>query len=93
MLSEQRLDGLRERNKDLLNQLKLQGEELGRLCGRSRSGKREREDGAEGSRDPAEILTDGDRGPARAALAKPRLTGNGTDTKRHKESPPKLATR
>lgn len=92
MASEQRLDGLRERNKDLLNQLKLQGEELGRLC---RSGKRGREDGAEETRDPEEILllTDGDRGPATAALAKPRLTGNETDTLRHKESPPKLATR
>ncbi|XP_070759641.1 migration and invasion-inhibitory protein [Enoplosus armatus] len=75
MLSTDRLDVLRERNKDLLNQLKQQQEKLERLGGCSHSRKREREDEAEERRDPAEILTltDGDRGAARAALAKPTV--------------------
>lgn len=89
MASTERLDGLRERNKDLLHQLKLQREELERLCGCSQSCKREREHGAEERRDPAEIriLTDGDRGPARAALAKPRFAGNETVCIMHWRSP------
>lgn len=61
---------LRQRNKDLLSQLKQQRDKLVQL-----SHKREREDGAEGRSDPAEILilTDVDRRPARAALAKPTV--------------------
>ncbi len=75
-----RLDVLRERNKDLLSQLRQHRLKLEHLCGYSHSRKREREDGAEEREDPAEILTltDGDRGLARAALAKPtvRFSGN-----------------
>ncbi|XP_044022315.1 migration and invasion-inhibitory protein isoform X2 [Siniperca chuatsi] len=77
MSSTDRLDVLRGRNKDLLNQLKQQREKLERLTGCSHSRKREREDEdeAEERRDPAEVLTltDGDRGAARAALAKPTV--------------------
>ena len=80
MSSTDRLDVLRERNKELLNQLKQQREKLERLSGCSQSRKREREDEAEERRDPAEILTlnEKDRRPARAALAKPtvRFAGN-----------------
>lgn len=74
-----RLEVLRERNKDLLNHLTRLGAGLERLNGCSR---REREDEAEARRDPAEIvtLTDGDRGPARNALSKAivRFAGNET---------------
>ncbi|KAM7402309.1 hypothetical protein PAMP_017556 [Pampus punctatissimus] len=59
-----RLDVLRERNNYLLTQLKQQREKL-RLGGCSQSRKRERGDESE-----MLTLTDGDRGPARAALAK-----------------------
>ncbi|KAE8298411.1 Migration and invasion-inhibitory protein IGFBP2-binding protein Invasion-inhibitory protein 45 [Larimichthys crocea] len=63
------LDVLRQRNKDLLDQLK-------RLSGCSQSRKRDREDEAEESREPAQLLrtlTDGDRGAGRAALARPTV--------------------
>ncbi|XP_070815968.1 uncharacterized protein miip isoform X2 [Chaetodon trifascialis] len=75
MSATDRLDVLRKRNKDLLNQLKQQREKVERLYGCGQSRKREREDEAEQKRDPADILilTDGDRGPARAALAKPTV--------------------
>ncbi|XP_041816647.1 migration and invasion-inhibitory protein [Chelmon rostratus] len=75
MSAKDRVDVLRERNKDLLNQLKQQREKLEGLFGSRQSRKREREDEAEEKTDPAEvlILTDGDRGPARAALAKPTM--------------------
>ncbi|XP_029287727.1 migration and invasion inhibitory protein [Cottoperca gobio] len=75
MSSMDRIYVLRDRNKDLLNQLKQQREKLERFSGCSQSRKREREDEAEQKRDPAEIrtLTDGDRGSARAALAKPTV--------------------
>ncbi|XP_038551815.1 migration and invasion-inhibitory protein [Micropterus salmoides] len=75
MSSTDRLDVLRERNKNLLKQLKQQREKLELLGGCSPSRKREREDEAEVGRDPAEIrtLTDGDRGAAMAALAKPTV--------------------
>uniref|UniRef100_A0AAQ4P0E1 Migration and invasion inhibitory protein n=1 Tax=Gasterosteus aculeatus aculeatus TaxID=481459 RepID=A0AAQ4P0E1_GASAC len=63
-----RLDVLRHRNKDLLNRLKQQREELERLGGCSRSRKRGREDEAEDRREPAGVLTGGHRG---AALARP----------------------
>ncbi len=72
MSSTDRLELLRERNRDLLNRLKQQREQLSG-CGLSR--KREREDEAEEGRDPTETLTltDGDCGLARAALAKPTV--------------------
>lgn len=91
-MSLDRLELLRERNKQLLDQLRRHGAELERLCGRSESRKREREDGPEERtppeerRTPAErtppeetvTMTGGDRGPARAALARPcvRFAGN-----------------
>lgn len=75
-----RLEVLREHNKQLLDQLRQHGEKLERLCGCSESRKREREDGAE-ERGPLEEtvwMTGEDRGPARAALAKPsvKFAGN-----------------
>ncbi|KAM9362347.1 migration and invasion inhibitory protein [Symphorus nematophorus] len=77
MASLDRLDILRERYKDLLKQLKQQREELQRLTCYNQSRKREREGEAEGMEtDPAAevlTLTDGDRAPARAALAKPSV--------------------
>ncbi|XP_059185075.1 migration and invasion-inhibitory protein isoform X2 [Centropristis striata] len=75
MSSMDRLEVLRERNKELLKQLKQQREKLERLSGCNQSRKREREGGAEESTEPAEVLTltGGDRGPARAALAKPTV--------------------
>lgn len=80
MWSTEQLDVLRERNKDLLNRLKQQREELERPSCFGHSRKREREDEAEERRDSAEILTvtDGESGFARAALARPsvRFTGN-----------------
>ncbi|XP_069546684.1 migration and invasion-inhibitory protein isoform X1 [Brachyistius frenatus] len=57
-MSTDRLDVLRERNKHLLSQLRQQ---------REMSRKRERED------EEMVTLTDGDRGPARAALSKPSV--------------------
>lgn len=82
MSAKDRVDALRERNKDLLNQLKQQREKLEGLFGSRQSRKREREDEAEEKTDPAEvlILTDGDRGPARAALAKPTMRFAGNET-------------
>lgn len=70
-----RLDTLRELNKDLLSQLKQQRENLERLSGFSQSRKRKREDGAEEERDPAEVLTltGGEGRPARAALTRPTV--------------------
>lgn len=67
-----RLEVLRERNKQLLDQLRQHGEKLERLCGCRESRKREREDGAEERRPLEETIgmTGGDRGLARAALAK-----------------------
>nr|XP_020453807.1 migration and invasion-inhibitory protein [Monopterus albus] len=75
MSSMDRLDALRERNKHLLNQLRQQREKLERLRGCSQGRKRERENEAEERREPEEMvtLTDGDRGYARAALAKPTV--------------------
>ncbi|KAM7422830.1 hypothetical protein PAMA_010728 [Pampus argenteus] len=68
MLSTGRLDVLRERNNYLLTQLKQQREKLS-LGGCSQNRKRERVDEPE-----MLTLTDGDRGPARAALAKSTVT-------------------
>ncbi|XP_030276085.1 migration and invasion inhibitory protein [Sparus aurata] len=75
MWSTEQLDVLRERNKDLLNRLKQQREELERPSCFGHSRKREREDEAEERRDSAEILTvtDGESGFARAALARPSV--------------------
>ena len=86
MSSSDRLDVLRERYKDLLKQLKQHREKLALLSGCSQGRKREREEeeAEDRSTDPAAAevltLTDGDRGPARAALAKPtvRFAGNKT---------------
>ncbi|XP_026023440.1 migration and invasion inhibitory protein [Astatotilapia calliptera] len=71
-MSMDRLEVLRERNKQLLDQLRQHGEKLERLCGCRESRKREREDGAEERRPLEETIgmTGGDRGLARAALAK-----------------------
>lgn len=75
MSSDDRLDVLRERNKELLIQLRQQQEILEHLCGGSQSRKREREDGKEEDRPAAEMrtLTDGDRAPARAALRQTKV--------------------
>lgn len=70
MSSANRLDVLRERNKELLNRLKQRGQTLERLSGCSQSHQREREGGAEERRGPAVTRSDGGRGPARAALAR-----------------------
>lgn len=66
MSSADGLDSLRERNKELLNRLRRENEKLERLS-------RKRETGAGGGGRSAETvaLTGADRGPARAALAKP----------------------
>ncbi|XP_030584314.1 LOW QUALITY PROTEIN: migration and invasion inhibitory protein [Archocentrus centrarchus] len=74
-MSIDRLGLLREHNKQLLDQLRQHGEKLERLCGRSESRKREREDEAEERTPPKETVTvtGGDREPARAALAKPSV--------------------
>ncbi len=82
MSSTDRLDVLRERNKDLMNKLKQQREKLEQLCGFSKGRKREREGEAEEGGDRAEILTltGGNRGTARAALAKPTLRFAGNQT-------------
>ncbi|KAM8757317.1 migration and invasion inhibitory protein [Acanthopagrus schlegelii] len=75
MWPTERLDVLRERNRDLLNRLEQQREELERPSCLGHSRKREREDEAEERRDSAEILTvtDGESGFARAALARPTM--------------------
>lgn len=70
MSSTDRLDALRERNKDLLKQLKQQRQKLDRMSGCSQGRKREREGEAEESREEMVTRTDGDHGSARAALAK-----------------------
>lgn len=84
MLSTDRLDALRERNKDFMNQLWQQREKLESLSGFSQRRKREREDEAEERRRPAEVLTptltDGARGPARAAPEKLTVRFAGNDT-------------
>lgn len=73
MSSADRLDVLRERNKDLLDQLLRQREKI-----EVGSRKRHREDGAETQQsiESEEVLTitDADRGPARAALSRPTVT-------------------
>lgn len=75
-------DVLRKRNKYLLEQLREQREKLERVSGCSSSRKREREaeEEEQNERRQSEVvvtLTEGRRGPARAALAKPsvRFTG------------------
>lgn len=74
-------DVLRERNKYLLEQLREQREKLERVSGCSLSRKRGREaEEEEEEWRQSEVmvtLTEGHRGPARAALAKPsvRFTG------------------
>ncbi|XP_040890248.1 migration and invasion-inhibitory protein [Toxotes jaculatrix] len=75
MSSADRLNALRGLNKDLLNKLKQQREKLELLSGCSQSRKREKEDETRDRREPEEMvtLTDGDRGPARAALARPTV--------------------
>ncbi|GAA6231975.1 migration and invasion-inhibitory protein isoform X1 [Lates japonicus] len=70
MSSTDRLDALRERNKDLLKQLKQQRQKLGRMSGCSQGRKREREGEAEERREEMVTRTNGDHGSARAALAK-----------------------
>lgn len=78
MSSVDRLDVLRERNKDLLQQLKRQRE---RTLEPSRySRKREREEEEEEEESVRSLIrTEGDRGRARAALRKTAVTsaGNG----------------
>uniref|UniRef100_A0A1A8RQ86 Migration and invasion inhibitory protein n=1 Tax=Nothobranchius rachovii TaxID=451742 RepID=A0A1A8RQ86_9TELE len=66
-MSADRLDDLRERNKRLLEQLQQQRVNLEQISGCSESRKRGREDEVTVTR------TDGDRAPARAALAKPSV--------------------
>lgn len=82
MWPTERLDVLRERNRDLLNRLKQQREELERPSCFGHSRKREREDEGEERRDSAEILTvtDGESGFARAALARPTVRFAGSDS-------------
>ncbi|KAJ0068896.1 hypothetical protein NL108_014016 [Boleophthalmus pectinirostris] len=77
MSSTGRLDILRERNKALLAQLQQQRKKLEEaVSGGVENRKRDREDGTENSCEAEdEVLTikDGNRGPARAALAKPKV--------------------
>lgn len=83
MSSTDRVDILRELNKDLLNQLKQQREKLERLSGcRRQSRKREREDEAGERRDPEETrtLTWGGQGSSRAGLTKPTVRFSGNET-------------
>ncbi|XP_029007973.1 migration and invasion-inhibitory protein [Betta splendens] len=67
------VDALRERNKDLLNQLRQQRQNFEFLSDFSQSRRERKEEAAERSQ-PAEVptqtLTDGRRRPARAALSK-----------------------
>ncbi|KAM9859330.1 migration and invasion inhibitory protein [Aulostomus maculatus] len=72
MLLTDRLEVLRQRNKDLLAQLSQQREKLERPCGCGHQ--REEED--EEKQQPKDVLTltNGDRGPARAALAASSVT-------------------
>ncbi|CAN9512078.1 unnamed protein product [Ophioblennius macclurei] len=85
MFSE-RLEALRERNRYLIEQLKLQGEALERLSGCRENRKREREEEEKDDEEeevqeederssPEELVTvtRGHRAPARAALAKPSV--------------------
>ncbi|XP_074500533.1 migration and invasion inhibitory protein [Sebastes fasciatus] len=77
-MSVDRLDVLRERNKELLNQLKQkkrEEEERQDGCRQSRKRDRKDEDQAEERTDRTEMLTltDGDRGPARVARSKPSV--------------------
>lgn len=74
MFSTERLDALRERNKDLLSQLWQQREKVELL---SHIRKREREDGAEVW---TRTLTDGDRSGSREAPVKPTVRFAGNDT-------------
>lgn len=80
MSSADRLDVLRERNKALLVQLTRQRNKLEAVSGGLQSRKRDREDGSDEGSESEEVLTrtDGDRGPARAALAKPTVTFSDT---------------
>ncbi|KAF3856165.1 hypothetical protein F7725_016888 [Dissostichus mawsoni] len=82
MSSTDRVDILRELNKDLLNQLKQQREKLERLSGCRQSRKRERED--EERRDPEEnrTVTRGGQGSSRAGLAKPTVRFSDTCERR-----------
>ncbi|KAK5934160.1 hypothetical protein CgunFtcFv8_014578 [Champsocephalus gunnari] len=91
MSSTDRVDILRELNKDLLNQLKQQREKLERLSGcRRQSRKREREDEAGERRDPEErtdpeetrTLTWGGQGSSRAGLTKPTVRFSDTCERR-----------
>ncbi|KAL6111942.1 miip [Pungitius sinensis] len=70
MSSVDRLDVLRQRNKDLLNRLKQHRQKLEPLGGCSRSRKRGREVETEDRQDPEDALTRGHRG---AALARPTV--------------------
>lgn len=65
-MSADRLEFLREQNRRLLTQLKQQRESL------------EQGSGCRGSEAEVTVTTNGDSGPARAALAKPsvRFAGN-----------------
>ncbi|XP_043977809.1 migration and invasion-inhibitory protein [Gambusia affinis] len=83
-------DVLRKRNKYLLEQLREQREKLERVSGCSSSRKREREaeEEEQNERRQSEVvvtLTEGRRGPARAALAKPSVRFTDTE-KTHKDS-------
>ncbi|XP_035980498.1 migration and invasion-inhibitory protein [Fundulus heteroclitus] len=89
-MSTYEMDALRKRNTYLLEQLKQQREKLERVSGNSLSRKRGREDEEEEKEERRQpevmvTLTEGDRGPARAALAKPsvRFTEMHKGTHRH----------
>uniref|UniRef100_A0A8C6SRV2 Migration and invasion inhibitory protein n=1 Tax=Neogobius melanostomus TaxID=47308 RepID=A0A8C6SRV2_9GOBI len=79
MLSPDRLEVLREKNRALLAQLHQQRQRSGAVNGGLQSRKGVMEDGAEENSEAEEVVTvtDGDRGPARAALAKPTVTFSG----------------
>ncbi|KAM9757921.1 migration and invasion inhibitory protein [Menidia menidia] len=70
-----RLNVLREQNQHLMTHLKQQRDKLERVSGCSQSRKRRREEAREERRQPdvTVTLTDGDRCPARAALARPSV--------------------
>lgn len=83
MFLTDRVDALRERNKDFMNQLWKQRETL-EWSGFIQRRKREREDEAKERTRSTEVLTltlsERDRGPARAGPEKPTVRFAGNDT-------------
>lgn len=73
MSSAESLDVLREKNKALLAQLEQQRQKLEAVSGAFQSRKREREDEGQSEAEEVVTVTEGQRGPARAALSQPSV--------------------